>query len=108
MATNGTDLYAFQGGDKTGFWRLNVGSSSWSTLPPAPAKVDEGGALVYANGFIYALRGGGKKDFWRYSLSGGVWEERADAPKDVDWGGSLAYDGSGSIFAFRGDHKKDF
>ena len=108
LATNGTDLYAFQGGDKTGFWRLNVGSSSWSTLPPAPAKVDEGGALVYANGFIYALRGGGKKDFWRYSLSGGVWEERADAPKDVDWGGSLAYDGSGSIFAFRGDHKKDF
>jgi len=108
LATDGTNLYAFQGGDKTGFWRLNVGSSSWSTLPPAPAKVNEGGALVYAGGFIYALRGNGNKDFWRYSISGKVWEHRSETPANVDWGGSLAYDGSGLIFAFRGNNKKDF
>jgi len=61
LATDGTDLYASRGRDKMDFWRLNVGSSSCSVLPPAPEKVDKGGALVYANGFIYAPRGDGKK-----------------------------------------------
>jgi len=108
LATDGTDLYAFQGGNNTGFWRFNVGSSAWSTLPSAPQNVQQGGALVHAGGFIYALRGSTNKDFWRYSISGGVWETRSNAPDNVGWGGSLAYDGSGLIFAFRGANKKDF
>ena len=65
MATDGADLYVFQGGNNSGFWRFNVGSSSWSILTPAPQNVQQGGALVYAGGFIYALRGNGQKDFWR-------------------------------------------
>jgi hypothetical protein len=43
-------------------------------------------------------------------VASGSWTTLADTPANVQWGGALAYDdsGSGSIYALRGDDKKDF
>ena len=88
---------------------IEVTSLSWDdTLPPAHENVRNGGALVYADGYIYAFRGDKQKEFWRYPISGGSWETLTNAPEKVGAGGALAYGGDGYIYAFRGDGNKDF
>ncbi len=108
LASDGSNVFAFRGGDKDDFWRFNVAANTWTSLEDAPSKVDKGGALVFANGFIFAFKGDDDKDFWRYDISSDDWQTLANAPGDVNWGGALAWDGSDTIFALRGDNKDDF
>jgi uncharacterized repeat protein (TIGR01451 family) len=112
MTTDGTYIYALQGGGAAGFWRCNAtttGSAgscdtSWTTLTNIPTNVGWGGALTYLNDYIYALMGNNTKKFYRYGpLSGApTWSDApADTPGNVQDGGALTHDGT-YIYAFQG------
>jgi outer membrane protein assembly factor BamB len=77
----------------------------WTALKDTPANVEEGGALVYADGNLYALRGDEEKNFWRYNIATNKWTPMKVTPAGVGEGGALA---SGSIYALRGDDEQNF
>ncbi len=104
LTTDGTNLYAFQGDRKPGFWRYNVGANTWTTLTNAPANVGWGGSLTRIGNYIYAFRGDGKPDFWRYDITANSWSVMAKAPGNVADGGSLTTDGT-YVYALQGKTK---
>lgn len=59
-------------GDSRDAYRLDLMTSSWMPLAPAPAAITYGGAMTWpgAGTFLYVARGtlsnGGLTDFWRY------------------------------------------
>ena len=114
FASDGTDIFALQGGRERGFWMFDIDEGSWDVLAKAPRALENGGSLVSAGGYIYALRGGTSRDFWRHDVAGGAWEIRARTPATVGWGsslvwdGSLTWDGSDTIYALRGALRDNF
>lgn len=108
LASDGTDIFALEGGGENGFWTFDPDEESWHALTKVPRAVNDGGSLLFAGGYIYALRGGTSKDFWRYDVADGAWKTRASTPASVGWGGSLAWDGSDTIYALRGARRDDF
>ena len=114
LASDGTDIFALQGGRERGFWTFDIDEGSWDVLAKAPLALGDGGSLVAAGGFVYALRGGTSRDFWRYDVADEAWEIRAHTPASVGWGAplvwdsSLAWDGSDTIYALRGARRDDF
>ena len=109
LTTDGTDVYAFRGGDQRNFSKFDVSEGIWSALELTPDKIKDGGALAYANGFIYSFRGDDEDTFRRYQISTDTWSAPlADAPEEVDWGAALVWDGDDRVYALRGDDERDF
>ena len=108
LTTDGTDFYAFRGGNTAEFWKFDPNVGGWIRLTDAPGLITDGGALEHANGFIYAFQGGTTANFWRYNVASGVWDVLTSAPQNVDWGGALKWDGDDRIYAFRGGVTTDF
>jgi outer membrane protein assembly factor BamB len=103
------NIYAFQGGNTSAFWKYSISSNTWTSLANAPGGVSDGGALVYdGNGNIYAFQGGNTSAFWKYSISSNTWTSLANAPGGVSDGGALVYDGNGNIYAFQGGVSSSF
>jgi uncharacterized repeat protein (TIGR01451 family) len=104
LTTDGTYLYALQGGGAKTFWRYDTGSNSWTAMASTPANVKWGGALTRVGNYIYAFQGGGTKGFWQYTISTNTWSSLANAPGNVGNGGALTSDGA-YIYAFQGRTK---
>src|SRR5262249_40872154 len=107
LTTDGTNLYALQGGTKNGFWRYNLPAGTWTQLTDVPtgggpgSGVAWGGALTRIGNFIYAFQGNGKATFFRYDIGAGTWSTRAAPPGKVADGGALTTDGT-FVYAFQG------
>jgi hypothetical protein len=42
-------VFALRGGGTSDFWRYSISENAWTVMPPAPASVGDGGALVQVN-----------------------------------------------------------
>ena len=56
------------------FYRYDIATNTWFTLPNVPALVSYGASLSVYNGYIYLERGGGTTSFYRYSIADSTWE----------------------------------
>lgn len=112
LATDGTYIYALRGDSQPTFWRYDLDDevdlvdNTWTQLASTTASVEEGGALVYAEDagtpYIYALRGDDTTAFWQYDISADTWSTMDTTPASVRYGATLTWDGSDTIYAFRG------
>ena len=113
MTTDGTLIYLLIGNGQNKLFSYDPAANEWASLENTPAKVTQGGALVYATddegeGFLFAFRGGAKDEFWQYEIEDDEWDDLEDAPGGVKWGGALTWDGADTIYAFRGGDTRDF
>ena len=112
LATDGTYIYALRGDAQREFWRYNLDDEidliddTWTEMASTTSNVEEGGALVYAEDgstpYVFAFRGDDTTDFWRYDIGGDSWSSMDTAPASVRYGATLTWDGSDTIYAFRG------
>jgi len=94
-------LFAFQGGNTTGFWYYRIEDDTWiPTISQAPESVSGGGALVWTGGDnIYATKGG-FSSFWRYFIYTDTWDNTG---LPAFW---AAGSGAGNAFAFDNVNKR--
>ncbi len=97
-------LYVLRGNNTPGFWRYDVGSGTWDTLPRAPQKIKGGNDLAYVNyagkEFLYLL-GGGKNAFYRYDVETQKWSILDSAPA----GNNKRKYGKGSFLVYDEDSR---
>lgn len=120
LTTQGTFLYAFQGGNTPYFYAYDPSGLTWSRkldIPytfkpngkPNKKNVKVGGDVAALGTFIYAFKGGNTGEFWAYNTADNTWAQKASVPdnKKVKHGGSLVTVGD-YIYAFIGNNTKDF
>ncbi|HWQ59786.1 MAG TPA: fibronectin type III domain-containing protein [Candidatus Fimivivens sp.] len=59
---------------KQNFYRYDIDTNTWSTLPDAPALVSAGASMITYNGYVYLERGGNTTGFYRYNIADNTWE----------------------------------
>jgi hypothetical protein len=67
------------------FYKYDIESNTWSTLPNVPALVSRGASLALYDGYLYLQRGGGTTNFYRYHIESSTWE----LPKSGFFGPSI-------------------
>jgi len=112
-------VFALRGGDTSDFWQYSISQDKWIVLPPIPATVGDGAALVevHSCGTLYgyhvaALRGGNTRDVWCFDIENNVWVTKQGPPPVPDAlgrGASVAQlQRFGKIYVLRGGESRDF
>lgn len=102
-------IYAFIGGNTTGFYYYTISLNTWTAAPAAPATVGAGGALVLTASsfslpaatptqYIYAIRGNATTGFWRFNILTAIWEIMSPTIGTIS-ACSLAYAGGSKIYS---------
>ena len=104
MTSDGTYLYAFQGGS-TNFWKYDVANNHWrgSVVNLVPSgSVYYGGGAVYLGGYVYVAAGNNTTTFYRYTVSTGAWTTMASTPGGLHaiYQNNITTDGT-NIFVIR-------
>jgi len=99
-------IYTLKGGasNPNPLYRMDVGTTVWTTLTSMPARVYQGGWLVDGNdGYLYATRGENTNEMYRYNISTGVWSGPLTPKGPIFGAGSEAvFDGSNKIHVLPG------
>lgn len=120
LAYEDSAVYGLQGGGSTAFWSYNIAADTWSSETSTQLPVEDGGALVSADGDLYGFHSesictflGCLEALWELTASG--WSRTSFHPGSgffsydiVGPGASLAYTGGNHIFALRGNDSADF
>jgi len=100
-------LYVLQGSasNPNPFYKMDLGTTLWSTLPSMPGVLHNGGWMVDGNdGYFYAARGQNLTGFFRYSLIGNTWEDIGNSMTPTfNSGSNAASNGSDKIYAMVGN-----
>ncbi len=77
---NEAAVYALKGSNTNEFWRFDVTTGQWDTLPPMPMlpsgfRAKDGCDLAYDGdrGRIWAIKAGGRTDFYYYDIATRTW-----------------------------------
>src|SRR5882762_1471652 len=82
-------------------------TTSWTTLPSAPADPGTGAAMASLDHRLYVMRGGNTAEFWCYDAAGAGWTTLAAVPVAVGSGGAMAA-GIGCLYALAGGHLRKY
>jgi len=114
MVYDGSRYIYWARGQASNFYRFDTQGtpgSKWSTMANIPY-IDNGGDMVYKNGYIYALRGGANYGFYRYDVGANTWSDPlvADVPTGyrIYNGGALTDGFDGYLYALRGENTTNF
>ena len=62
------------GSNPNPFYRMDVGTTAWTTLPSLPGRIYQGGWLADGNdGYLYATRGESTNEFYRFEIGTTTW-----------------------------------
>ena len=67
------------------FYKYDISTGTWLTLPNVPALVSSGASLLVYDGYVYLQRGGSTTSFYRYDIANSTWE----LPKSGFFGPSI-------------------
>lgn len=104
-------LYAFRGGNTTGFYEYDISTDTWTTKTVTLSAVNYGGGIAAGpTGYLYGTPGINTSTFWRYDIENNTWSDSGatDAPQPFGYGSSLMYDGSRYIYALKGNNDDTF
>ncbi|HPT66181.1 MAG TPA: fibronectin type III domain-containing protein [Candidatus Woesebacteria bacterium] len=98
------EIYAIQGGSKTGFSVYNISSEKWSQLGNLPVMAGAGSQIEFDadNNAIYYSPGWGRNFFYKYSIESQSWSELAEVPYVVGAGSALKKVGDNIFLAIGG------
>ena len=114
MDTDGTDIYKFRGLNSHDFYKLNVGTNSWSQLADSPGIIEEYGCMTYVSGTnsLYVVSGEHSSSLWRFDIGAGTWNNSlSSSPAGFGIKCSIEYPkdvGGDYIYALRGQHYEEF
>lgn len=85
------EIYATQGGSRTGFAVYNTNSGNWSQLDNLPVIAGAGAQIEYDadTNAVYYVSGFGKTFFYKYDISTQTWSELTEVPNVVNGGAAL-------------------
>lgn len=99
-------IYTLKGGasNPNPLYRMDVGTTAWTTLSSMPGRVYQGGWLVDGNdGYLYATRGESTSELYKYNLATGVWSSQLTPKGPIFGPGAEAVsNGSDRIFVLPG------
>jgi hypothetical protein len=112
-------VYMLSGNYRQNFFKYDVGSATWSSLPEIPSYAEYGASLEVVGDYIYATRGAGSTAFYRFSIEENSWEvpqrgffgpstNAGSNYFDYQRGTEMEEDGSGNIYIMRGDYSDEF
>lgn len=56
------------------FYRMDLGTTAWTTMPSLPGRIYQGGWLADGNdGYLYAARGESTNEFYRFNIGTTTW-----------------------------------
>ncbi|MDD4410241.1 MAG: fibronectin type III domain-containing protein [Candidatus Shapirobacteria bacterium] len=98
------NIYATQGGSRTGFAAYNISSGKWSQLENLPVIAGPGSQIEYDSdtNAIYYVSGSSKTFFYKYSLETRSWSELNEVPNLVSAGAALKKVGGNLYLAIGG------
>jgi len=116
------NMFVLLGGSNDEFAQYDIDDDTWdalsATTPDANLTVNEGGSLVYLDGFVYALPGANRPELLKYDVLASTWDSitiAADAAGTYDGNlmvhvptGADCEDPTGCLFVLRGDAAANF
>jgi hypothetical protein len=121
VGPTGDFVYCLKGSKTFEFYAYSVATNSWVFLRNAPAGYSgkpfySGSAITYdpSTNQIYALKGN-ENEFFAYDIMADSWSMKSAMPffgfagqKRAKEGAALVADGSGLIYAFKGNNSQEF
>jgi subtilisin family serine protease len=117
----GDNVYCLKGSKTFEFYSYSINTNTWTTLRNVPAgfrgkSMYTGSAITYDpnSGKIYAVKGN-ENEFYAYDIAADSWITLVAMPlvgvsgqKRAKDGAALVADGSGLVYAFKGNNSQEF
>ncbi len=100
-------IYTLRGGadNPNPFYRYDIGTTSWTTLPSLPGRIYQGGWLADGgDGYLYATRGENTNEMYRYNIGTSTWSNITNykSPVIASAGGEVVFNGTDRLYILPG------
>lgn len=107
LAKEGNYLYILyaQGATNSPFYRMDLGTTLWTTLPAMPGRAYQGAWLVSGeDGYLYASRGENRNEMYKYHIGTSTWTDITNlkSPNFGSAGGDVAFNGTDRLYVIPG------
>ncbi|MCW1949380.1 MAG: fibronectin type III domain-containing protein [Candidatus Shapirobacteria bacterium] len=93
------------GSNPNPLYRMDLGTTAWTTLPSLPGRVYQGGWLADGgDGYLYATRGENTNEMYRYNIGTSTWSNITNykSPVIASAGGEVVFNGSDRLYVLPG------